>query len=131
LAFKHDSPTGAGEPEALEPLATLSPPRARPLVGMAMALDGAQPSSPDEIVMFTREPPLGTEKLLLFRKMLLGGAAVTDTDLSADIIPSRTGLSAHNPLALEHRPERLSDRGEPIESPRTSPRSPHRERRSL
>jgi hypothetical protein len=35
-----------------------------------------------------KEPPLGTEKLLLLRKMLLGGAAVTDTDLSADIIPS-------------------------------------------
>jgi len=84
--------------------------------------------------MFTRGPPFGTEKLLLFRKMLLGGAAVTDTALSADIIPSRTGLSAHNPLALEHRPERLSDRGEPIESPTDESafrETPHRARRSL
>ena len=79
----------------LEPLATLSPPRARPLVGMAMALDDAEPSLDgaesrlaDGIVLFIREPPLATEKLLLLRKMLLGGAAVTDTDLSADMIPS-------------------------------------------
>lgn len=74
----------------LEPLATLSPPRARPLVGMAMALDDAEPSLDgaesrlaDGIVLFIREPPLATEKLLLLRKMLLGAAAVTD--LSADI----------------------------------------------
>jgi hypothetical protein len=88
LAFKNDSPRGGGEPEALEPLATLSPPCARPFVGIAMALDGAEARLPDEMFLVIKEPPLGTEKLLLLRKMLLGGAAVTDTDLSADIIPS-------------------------------------------
>jgi hypothetical protein len=87
LAFKNDSPKGGGEPEALEPLATLSPPCARPFVGIAMALDGAEARLPDDMLLVIKEPPLGTEKLLLL-KMLLGGTAVTDTDLSADIIPS-------------------------------------------
>ena len=77
-----------------------------------MALDGAEPKSSVDVVLFIREPPLGIEKLPLFRKMLLGAAAVTD--LSADIIRSRT---AHNPPELDHRPKRLSELGVPIESP--------------
>ena len=52
-----------------------------------MALDGAEARLPDDMLLVIKEPPLGTEKLLLL-KMLLGGTAVTDTDLSADIIPS-------------------------------------------
>ena len=68
-----------------------------------MALDGAEARLPDDMLLVIKEPPLGTEKLLLL-KGLLGGTAVTDTDLSADIIPS----NAHNPLELEHRPERPS-----------------------
>ena len=53
-----------------------------------MALDGAEARLSDDMLLVIKEPPLGTETLLLLRKMLLGGAAVTDTDLSADMIPS-------------------------------------------